>query len=121
MPFLILLLCSLTFAGPKIYELKFDMTLEGKNVGSGKIMSELGKTSSILKKGSHTIEITLTEHPSKNPKAVMINFVIKDQEGKILSTPKIATSEGVKAKMAQASTDGKEFISVEVIANEVRP
>lgn len=120
MPFLILLLCSLTFAGTRSYELKFDMTLDGKNVGGGKVISELGKTSSIIKKDSHTIEITLNEHPSKNPKAIMINFVVKDKDGKILSTPKIATSEGVKAKMSQASTEGKEFLSVEVIANEVQ-
>lgn len=101
-----------------MYETQYHLTLDGKAIGKGKIVSEEGQVSTISRPGEFLIEMTVHKHSApKNKKAVMIDFVVKDSDGKVLSNAKVITPEGHKAQMIEET--GK-TLALEVESESLR-
>lgn len=115
---------SFAFASKDAYELKVDLSIDGKLVSSPKIVTAVGETASIIQKGENSetfLEVVATEGEGaiKGRKAILMKFVIGRIENgvrKILSTPQIVAAESSKAEMSIGHTGEKDNITVAVVA-----
>ena len=118
-----LLACSSAFASITSYDLKIDLSLNGKHVSSPRIIAKEGETASIIQKSDDKetfIDIVTTKADMKN--AVMMKFTVgtigKNGERTILARPQIIAKENVTAKISQGETGGEELLSLSVTAKK---
>ncbi|MGZ3787505.1 MAG: hypothetical protein ACXVLQ_03230 [Bacteriovorax sp.] len=115
-----LLACSSAFASTS-YDLKMDLSLNGKHVSSPRVIAQEGETATIIQKsdGKETfIDVVTTKADMKN--SVMMKFTVgtigKNGERTILSRPQVIARENETAKISQGETGGQELLSLSVIA-----
>lgn len=104
------------------YNLKFDLSLNGKHVASPRLITKEGETASIVQKndeGETFIDVVATKATNmKN--AVLMNFTIgtigKSGERTTLSKAQIIAKENKQATITQHESDGRENLSLTVIA-----
>lgn len=117
-----LLIGSSVFASNR-YDLKMELSLNGKKASSPRIIVREGEIGS-LTQGSSTentlIEVVAKEIEIQNHKRIMMNFVVGyiGQDGKktILSKPQILTKENETAQITVSDDNGKETMSLSVVA-----
>ncbi len=104
------------------YDLKFDLFLHGKHVASPRVMTKEGEIASIIQKTNETetfIDVVATKAANmKN--AVLMNFTIGTintlGERTTLSKAQIISKENKTATITQHESDGRENLSLTVIA-----
>ncbi len=116
-----LLACSSAFASITSYDLKMDLSLNGKHVSSPRIIAKEGEIASIVQKSDDKetfIDVVTTKADTKN--AVLMKFTVgtigKNGERTILARPQIIAKENETAKISQGETGGQELLSLSVTA-----
>lgn len=105
------------------YDLKMELLMNGKKVSSSRIIVREGEIGSITQETSTEktfIEVVAKEGEVQNHKGIMMNFVVGyiDQDGKrtIVSRPQILTKENETAQITMGEENGKDTISLSVVA-----
>lgn len=105
------------------YDLKMELSMNGKKVSSPRIIVREGETGSITQETSNEktfIEVVAKEGEIQNHKGIMMNFVVGyiGQDGKrtIVSKTQILTKENETAQITVGNDDGKETMSLSVVA-----
>lgn len=113
---------SSTFASNNGYDLKMDLSMNGKYVFSPSITVKAGEMKSIRQKTDTQesfIEVVATEGQVKNNKGIMMNFTVgyigKNGERKVISKPQILAKENEPALITVGEKDGTE-LSLSVVA-----
>lgn len=117
---MIFLTCSSAMATTS-YDLKMELSLNGKHISSPRVIAREGETATIIQKSDDMetfIDVVTTTYDAKN--TVMMKFTVgtigKNGERIILSSPKIISKENEVAKIFQGETGKPEQISLSVIA-----
>lgn len=117
---MIFLTCSSAMATTS-YDLKMELSLNGKHISSPRVIAREGETATIIQKSDDMetfIDVVTTTYDAKN--TVMMKFTVgtigKNGERIILSSPKIISKENEVAKISQGETGKPEQISLSVIA-----
>ncbi len=108
------------------YDLKMDLSLNGKNVSSPRVVVKAGEMASITQtsekgEASSFIEVVVSEGEIKNHKGILIKFKVgsisKTGERTVLSEPQILAKENEPAKVTVSNKEGGiEQISLSVVA-----
>ncbi len=114
------------FASTNAYDLKMDLSLNGKHVSSPHVIAKEGKPATITQENSsngHFIEVIATEGSIQNHKGILMKFVVgtigKNGERTIISRPQVVAKEGEPAKITQSdSKNGAEYLSLSVTAKK---
>lgn len=123
----ILILLSLfatsVYAAPKTYNLKMDLVLDGKAVGSPRMIVTEGQLATVTqqKDGIQSfIDVIATDANEKDFKGIMMKFTVGyvDKDGKrtIVSKPQVLAKENSPAQI-QVGTANKESVSLTVVAH----
>jgi hypothetical protein len=113
------------FASTNSYDVKMDLSINGKEHFSPKVIAEEGKVVTITQKndkGEETfVDVITTKKDLKNNKdAVAIKFTSGTIDNKgdrhIQFNTKIITLENQLAKITQGSVDGKDELSLSITA-----
>ncbi len=114
---------STVLASTNAYDLKIELSMNGKYVSSPRLITEEGKQASITQESEGKkifIDVIATEKPTGSKQAILMKFVIgtisATGEKKIVSTPKIITLENKKAEITIGDQPGKEDLSLSVVA-----
>ena len=117
------LIGSSALASSNAYELKMELSMNGKHVSSPRIITEEGKPASVIQDSDGKkmfIDLIATENKTENKQAILMKFVIGTMsaagEKKILYTPQIITLENKKAEIKIGDQPGKEDLSLSVVA-----
>lgn len=124
---LISILCSgAAFASGKVYDVKAELSMNGKMVSSPRFLVAEGTKASVTEQSDARttfIDLTATESTSKTSPGITMDFVVgfeaKDGTRTILSRPKILAAERERAVIMVKDEQGEE-ISLAVIA-QTRP
>lgn len=121
--FICFLVGSAAFANGGGYDLKMDLSMNGKHVSSPRLIAREGEVASItqnLNGEKIFIEVVATEKPTANNRAILMSFVVgkisATGEKTIVSTPKIIALENDKAEVTVNNDQGKESIALSVTA-----
>lgn len=116
-------IASSAFASTNGYDLKMEVSMNGKHVSSPRVITKEGETASITQDSNGNkmfVEVVATEKPTDNKKAIHMNFVVgtisPTGEKKIEATPQIITMENEKATISVGNKKGKSDFSLTVIA-----
>ena len=110
------LFSSVSFATTSGYELKVDLSIDGKLISSPRIITIAGEKASISQrieksKNGTFIEVIAKDVPDSVPNAIRMDFVVGtiDHDGKktVLATPSIITLENEKAMIETTEDNGK--------------
>lgn len=111
------------FAGTNGYDIKIDMSLNGKHISSPQFIVKEGLKASMTQKNESQesfIEVIATEGTIQNNKGILMTFVVGtiDRNGQKIVTaqPQILAKENVPAKITVGTKDGNQ-LSMSVIAN----
>lgn len=114
---------SSALANTNAYELKMELSMNGKHVSSPRLITEEGKQASITQESDGKkmfIDVIATEKETDNKQAILMKFVIGtiSATGKktIVSTPQIISLENLKAEITIGDQPGKEDLSLAVVA-----
>lgn len=117
-----LLACSSTFATTN-YDIKMDLSLNGKHVASGRVIAKEGEVATIVQKSNNKktfIDVITTKTDMKN--AVMMKFIIgtigKNGKRNIFANPQVIARENETAKFSQGEAGGQEILSLSVVARK---
>lgn len=115
-------ICSSAFASTNGYDLKMDLSLNGKHVSSPRLIVKAGETASISQKTDTEesfIEVVATEGSIQNHQGILMNFIVGviDQNGQrvIKAKPQILANENEAAQITVGENNGDE-ISLSVVA-----
>jgi type II secretory pathway component GspD/PulD (secretin) len=120
----IALFSSSAFATSAGYEMKMDLSINGKLVSSPRVIALAGEKASVTQrleksKNGTFIEVVATEDQGEF-KGILMKFVVGtiDRDGKktILATPSIIATENEKAEVS-VSDNGKQEYALSVIAS----
>lgn len=111
-------------AGTKGYDLRMDLTIDGKFKSSPSVLLKEGETATIFRKidvDENFIEVVATEGKSKN--GILMKFVVgkigEDGERIILARPEILAKENQPASITLGGNEGgSEKMSLSVIATK---
>ena len=107
------------FAASKTYNLKMDLSMEGKHVSSPQINVKEGEPA-LLTQEANGEKISMEVVVTGQEKAVVMNFVISTLtakgEKKILAKPKITALENEKAEISVGTEKSKDLLSLSVTA-----
>lgn len=113
--------CSSVIASTTSYELKMDLSLNGKHVSSPRIIANEGEVATIVQESDDKetfIDVITTKADIKN--TVMMTFTVgtigKNGERTILARPQVLARENEAASFSQGKTGGQEIISLSVTA-----
>lgn len=99
------LLINSTFAAIKTYDLKMNVSLDGKSISNSKILAEEDKTTTITSADANNfIEVIPTKYQDK----VLMKFTvgkIENGERKIICTPEIIVKENDPVTMTMQDND----------------
>lgn len=111
------------FAGTNGYDLKIDLSLNGKNVISPRLLVKAGATVSIAEetRGDKTfVEVSPSEKLQNGQHAILMKFVVgkilADGSKKILSSPQIIALENSKAEIKVGKPGSGDELSLSVVA-----
>ncbi len=121
---LILIAGTSAFAANKGYDLRMNLTVDGKLVSAPQMIVEEGKTATVTQKNESGdesfIEVTASEGSVKNNNGILMKFTIgvvqKNGERKIISQPQILAKENKKAEITVGSNAGTKDMSLTVVA-----
>lgn len=118
---LVMISCS-AFAATNGYDLKMDLSINGKHVSSPRVIVKAGEMATVNQKKDTQesfIEVIATEGKVQNNKGIMMNFTVgyigKNGERIIVSKPQILAKENEPALITVGEKDGTE-LSLSVIA-----
>lgn len=118
----LILVGSSAFAATDGYDLKMDLSMNGKHVASPRIIIKAGELGTIIQKTDSEetfIEVVATEGEVQNHKSIMMKFTIgyigKNGERTIVSKPKILAKENSPSQITVDEKSGAE-LSFSVIA-----
>lgn len=121
--FIFFLVGSSAMASTNGYDIKMELSMNGKYVASPRVITKVGETASITQDSNGEkvfVEVNATEKPTNNKQAILMKFVVgtisATGEKKIVSTPQIITVENQKAKITVGTPQGQEAFSLSVIA-----
>lgn len=113
---------STAFASTNGYDLKMDLSLNGKHVSSPRLIVKAGETAYINQKTDTEesfIEVVATEGSIQNHQGILMNFIVGviDQNGQrvIKAKPQILAKENEAAQITVGENNGDE-ISLSVVA-----
>lgn len=119
---LFLFMGSSAFAATKGYDLKMDLSMNGKKVSSPRMIVQEGVAGTIEQETSTEktfIEVVATEGTVKNNKGILMKFTVgyieKDGTRTIVSKPQILAKENETAQITVGDNKGKD-LSLSVIA-----
>lgn len=119
-----ILLTTPSFAAVTNYDLKMDLSINGKKVASPRMIVKEGEKGSVSSKGDseeNFIDVIATKGKGKS---IMMDFKIgyvnKDGQRKIISEPKIIALQGEPAQIEiSQGADKAHNLSLSVTANKV--
>ena len=120
-----LLICNSVFASSTFYDLKMELSLNGKHAHSPRIIVKEGLPATFTIKNNDNdketfIDVIATK--AVNDNAIMMEFKIgtidKDGERTILASPKVIANENQATRISQNEHDGQEQISLTVTAKK---
>jgi type II secretory pathway component GspD/PulD (secretin) len=122
--FLLISASPSAFAAKQEYDLKMDLSMNGKHIASPRVLVVEGEKATVSQKSNDeedTIEVTATEGDSQGRKGILLDFVVsvvgKDGKKKVVSRPRILTLEGEKATLSSRQNDASpEEVSLSVVA-----
>lgn len=110
------------FASTGGYDLKMDLSLNGKLVSSPRMIVKAGEKAMITQSNNSEesfIEVTAKEGPIQNHKGILMNFVVgtvgKDGKRTVLSEPQILAKENEPAQITVDEANGSKM-SLSVVA-----
>jgi type II secretory pathway component GspD/PulD (secretin) len=113
---------SSAFASTNAYDLKMELSLNGRPLSSPHLVVKEGEKASILQdsNGEKTfVDVVTTEKMMDGERVVFMDFKIgtisATGERKVIASPQITTFENEKAKIS-VGEDGKEDVSLSVVA-----
>jgi hypothetical protein len=115
------------FASANSYDLKMDLSINGKHISSPKIIVEEGKVATVTQKNDNGEELFVVVIATKkelknNKEAVAIKFTsgMLDKNGKrsIQYETKIIALENQMAKINQGSVNGKDELALSIVATK---
>lgn len=114
------------FASEKAFDLKMDLSIEGKHVSSPRIVVKEGEKGTITQESNGEksfIEVVAKEEKAPNGKqAIHMTFVVgkiaTDGTRTIVSQPQIISIPNEKAQITVGENGKPEVISLSVIANK---
>lgn len=111
------------FGSTKGYDLKMDLSLNGKHVSSPRLIVKAGETATITQKTQTEesfIEVIATEGSIQNHQGILMNFIVGviDHNGQrvIKAKPRILAKENEAAQITVGGNNGDE-VSLSVVAN----
>jgi type II secretory pathway component GspD/PulD (secretin) len=114
---------STALASGKAYDLKLNVSIEGKIISTPRIIVKEGETGSITQDGADGktyIEVVATEGSIENHKGILMNFVVAkigaDGKKQILGKPRILAKENERAMLMVGDENGKETLSMAIVA-----
>ncbi|MFP5518733.1 MAG: hypothetical protein ACLGGX_02425 [Bdellovibrionia bacterium] len=120
---LLAFLGSSAFAATNGYDLRMDLSLNGKHISSPRLIVKAGEKATINQKtdtAESFIEVIATESSVQNHKGILMNFVIgivsKNGERIIKATPQVLAKENEPAQVTVGQNIGDEF-SLSVVAS----
>ncbi len=114
-------------AGQNVFKLNVELSLKGQHVSSPRIIVKEGEKALITQESSNNIktelEVVVKEQTTPNGvTAIMMDFIISqisnDGIKSMISKPRILSIENEQAQIIQNDEDGKEVLSLSVIANK---
>lgn len=118
----LLLIGSPAFASTIGYDLKVELSMNGKHVSSPRLITREGETASITQESNGKkifMDVIAMEEPTDNQQGILMSFVVGTisamGEKKIVSTPKIITLENEEAQIT-VGQQGQEELSLSIVA-----
>ncbi len=119
--FALALIAGSAFAGNS-YDLKINLSLNGKHVASPRVIVKAGEKATITQRVDSQesfIEVVATESEAKNAPGIMMKFIVgyiqKNGDRTIISQPQILTNENFPSTMTVGKI-GEEQLSLTVQA-----
>lgn len=120
----LLLIGSSAFGSTKGYDLKMELSLNGKHISSPRIIVKEGETATVTQKTDSEesfIEVVAIEGTVQNHNSIMMKFVVgtisKNGERTIVSKPQILARENEPAQITVSEKEnGPVQLSLSVIA-----
>jgi type II secretory pathway component HofQ len=114
------------FASSNAYDLKMDLSLDGKHVSSPRVVVNEGEPAIVTQDNGAkklSIEVVATEGSIQNHQGIMMRFAIstigENGERTVIARPQILAKEGEPAKITQSdSKSGSEQLSISVTAHK---
>ncbi len=110
------------FASTNGYDLKMDLSVNGKQISSPRVMVKAGETATINQKTETEesfIEVVATEGSIQNHKGILMKFTVgviaQNGERVIKSQPQVLAKENEKTQVTIGENNGDE-ISLSVVA-----
>lgn len=107
---------SSAFALTNGYDLKIDLSMNGKHISSPRVIAKAGETASISQKTDTEesfIEVVATEGSIQNHNGILMNFVVgvidKNGQRVIKAKPQILAKENETAQITVAEEDGNQL------------
>jgi type II secretory pathway component GspD/PulD (secretin) len=118
------LISSSALAATKGYDLKINLSMNGRHVSSPRLTVKPGEVALITQKSGEDesfLEVVATEEAgSGTKKGILMSFAVgyirKNGERTIVSRPRIMAVENEKAMIMVGGNEGEESISLSVIA-----
>ena len=114
---------SSAFAATNGYDLKMDLSLNGKHISSPRVIVKAGETATVTQKTDteeNFIEVVATEGSIQKHKGILMNFVVgvigKNGERTIKAKPQVLAKENEPAQITVGEKNGEE-VSLSVVAN----
>lgn len=114
------------FASQKAFDLKMDLSIEGKHVSSPRIVVKEGEKGTITQESNGQksfIEVVAKEDKAPNGKqAIFMTFVVgkiaNDGTRTVISQPQIISIPNEKAQISVGEKGNPDLLSLSVIANK---
>ncbi|MFS4460769.1 hypothetical protein [Bdellovibrio sp. HCB2-146] len=118
------LLGSSAFAAGPNYDLKMELSLEGKHVLSPKVIVPAGETASV-DDGKTFVEVVANEGAIQDHKGILMKLTVgtigKDGKRKILATPQVLAKENQAAQVTvESANGGPADLSLSIVAKRIK-
>lgn len=105
------------------YSIKMDVSMKGKQISSPRVLVKAGELASIVQDSNGEkifFDVVATETATGQKSGILMKFAVgtlsKNGERKIISSPEIIAVENEKATITVGDQDGKEDLSLSVVA-----
>lgn len=120
----VLVLCSPVFAATKSYDVKVDLSVNGKRIAAPSVVVKDGETVTVFQKNELDetfIEVEAHEGMVQNRKGILMKFAVgtidEFGERKIISRPQILAAENKLVEVTSGLTNN-EKVSLSVVAKK---
>ncbi|WP_374076478.1 hypothetical protein [Bdellovibrio bacteriovorus] len=118
----VFLFSTSTFASERGYDLKIEVSKNGKKISSPGILVKDGQNGSITEEtqdGTTFIDVVATEGQIQNQKGILMKFVVgfigKDGKRTITARPEVLAKENSPAQITVGGNNGKESLSMSIV------